>query len=372
MKKKIYYWGPFLDRVGTIRAIQNSAEALNKYSNEYEGAIINAAGEWNDIPSIDRSLNIIKLSKDYHNKLPKYSFIKSRLSYILIFLKSFNPLKKLLKKDQPEYLIAHLIVSLPMILFILFKFKTKLCLRISGKVKLNFFRKILWKISSKNINKVFCPTIDTRNQLIKEKIFDHTKIKVLRDPIIKVNKYNKMKIEKNLISSFYPENLILIGRLTKQKNFNLFIKAFSKISKKFPDLKVNIFGDGELKISLQKKINEHKLEKKIILHGSVDNIFKYLKRSKIFILTSLWEDPGASLMEAAFCNTLIVSSNCPNGPQEFLMDGRGGFLFESNSETSLIKSIELAVQSAPHVKKEKMINAKKNLRLYTFLIIIPV
>ena len=48
------------------------------------------------------------------------------------------------------------------------------------------------------------------------------------------------------------------------------------------------------------------------------------------------------------------------------MDGRGGFLFESNSETSLIKSIELAVQSAPHVKKEKMINAKKNLRLYTF------
>ena len=98
MKKKIYYWGPFLDRVGTIRAIQNSAEALNKYSNEYEGAIINAAGEWNDIPSIDRSLNIIKLSKDYHNKLPKYSFIKSRLSYILIFLKKFQSIKKVAKK----------------------------------------------------------------------------------------------------------------------------------------------------------------------------------------------------------------------------------------------------------------------------------
>ena len=83
------------------------------------------------IPSIDRSLNIIKLSKDYHNKLPKYSFIKSRLSYILI-LKSFNPLKKLLK-DQPEYLITHLIVSLPMILFILFKFKAKLCLEYQEK-----------------------------------------------------------------------------------------------------------------------------------------------------------------------------------------------------------------------------------------------
>ena len=366
MKKKIYYWGPFLDRVGTIRAIHNSAEALNKYSNEFEGTIINASGEWDNISNVDSGINIIKLSKNYYNKLPRYSFIKSRFSYILIFLKSFNPLKKLLQKDQPEYLIAHLIVSLPMVLFLLFKFKTKLCLRVSGKVKLNFFRRILWKISSKNINKVFCPTIDTKNELIREKIFDQTKICVLRDPIIKVNKYSKMKIEKNLISSFHPENIILVGRLTKQKNFDLFINAFSKISKKFPELNVNIFGDGELKISLLEKIKEHNLEKKIILHGTVDNIIKYLNKSKIFILTSLWEDPGASLIEAAFCNTLIISSNCPSGPQEFLMNGKGGFLFENNSETSLINSILSAIQCAPNVKKEMMINAKKNLKLYTF------
>ena len=114
------------------------------------------------------------------------------------------------------------------------------------------------------------------------------------------------------------------------------------------------------------KIKEHNLEKKIILHGTVDNIFKYLSKSKIFILTSLWEDPGASLIEAAFCNTLIVSSNCPSGPQEFLMNGKGGFLFENNSETSLINSIESAIQCAPNIKKEMMINAKKNLKLYTF------
>ena len=366
MKKKIYYWGPFLDRVGTIKAIHNSAEALNKYSNEYESTIINAVGEWDNISSLDSSLNIIRLGKNYYKKLPRYSFIKSRFSYILIFLKSFNPLKKLLKKDQPEFLIAHLIVSLPMVLFLLFKFKTKLYLRVSGKVKLNFFRKILWKISSKNINKVFCPTIDAKNDLIKEKIFDQKKIFVLRDPIIKVNKYSKMKIEKSLVSSFHPENIILVGRLTKQKNFDLFVNAFSKILKKFPELNANIFGDGELKTSLQKKIREYKLEKKIILHGSVDNIFKYLNRSKIFILTSLWEDPGASLIEAAFCNTLIVSSNCPSGPQEFLLNGKGGFLFENNSETSLINSIESAIRCTPAVKKEMKINAKKNLKLYTF------
>ena len=108
------------------------------------------------------------------------------------------------------------------------------------------------------------------------------------------------------------------------------------------------------------------MKKKIILHGSVDNIFKYLKKSKIFILTSLWEDPGASLMEAAFCNTLIVSSDCPSGPKEFLLNGKGGFLFKNNSETSLINSIESAINCKSIEKKEMMINAKKNLKSYTF------
>tara|TARA_B100000989_G_scaffold69856_1_gene48864 strand:+ start:3403 stop:4536 length:1134 start_codon:yes stop_codon:yes gene_type:complete len=366
MRKKIYYWGPFLDKVGTVRAIYNSAEALNKYSNEYEGVIINAAGEWDSITNLDGKINIIKLGDNYYKKLPRYSFIKSRFSYILIFLKSFRLLKKLLQKDQPDYLIAHLIVSLPMVLFLLFSFKTKLCLRISGKVKLNFFRKILWKISSKKINKIFCPTIETKNLLIREKIFEQNKVIVLRDPVIKINKFFKMKVEKNLISSFHPENIILIGRLTKQKNFSLFINAFSKIVQKFPDLKVNIFGEGELKKSLQKRISEYRLEKKIILHGSVDNIFKYLKKSKIFILTSLWEDPGASLMEAAFCNTLIVSSDCPSGPKEFLLNGKGGFLFKNNSETSLINSIESAINCKSIEKKKMMINVKKNLKPYTF------
>ena len=48
------------------------------------------------------------------------------------------------------------------------------------------------------------------------------------------------------------------------------------------------------------------------------------------------------------------------------MNGKGGFLFENNSETSLINSIVSAIQCAPNVKKEMMINAKKNLKLYTF------
>ena len=49
MKKKIYYWGPFIEKVATTKAILNSASAINQYSNIYESYIINAVGEWEDI-----------------------------------------------------------------------------------------------------------------------------------------------------------------------------------------------------------------------------------------------------------------------------------------------------------------------------------
>ena len=55
-------------------------------------------------------------------------------------------------------------------------------------------------------------------------------------------------------------------------------------------------------------------------------------KSKAFILSSLWEDPGFVIIESAFCNSMIISSNCKNGPREFLLNGKGGCFFENNKK----------------------------------------
>ena len=81
--------------------------------------------------------------------------------------------------------------------------------------KLNFFRKLLWKLSEKNIYKITCPTQETYNNLSKIPYLKE-KLIILRDPILSIAEINKKK--KELDENLPKEDFILsIGRLTKQK-----------------------------------------------------------------------------------------------------------------------------------------------------------
>ena len=150
-----------------------------------------------------------------------------------MILFSIIPLYRLLKKDKPEFVILHLLTSLPLLLLNFFSFKTNFILRISGYPKLNFWRKILWKISSKKIAKITCPTKDLIEQLKELKIFQNENIVYLPDAIINIKDFISQ------LKSNFDENIknkkkyfISVGRLTKQKNFSYLIDEFYEFSKK--------------------------------------------------------------------------------------------------------------------------------------------
>ena len=121
----------------------------------------------------------------------------------------------------------------------------------------------------------------------------------------------------------------MLGRLTKQKNFIYLIKEFKKFCNIYPEEKLLILGEGELKTKLLGEIKKVNLSKNIQLIENKNNIYKYMLKSKAFILSSLWEDPGFVIIESALCNTMIISSNCKTD-LERLSNGKGGLLFENN------------------------------------------
>ena len=90
-----------------------------------------------------------------------------------------------------------------------------------------------------------------------------------------------------------------------------------------------------------------------------------MKNAKAFILSSLWEDPGHVIIEAALSNLFVISSDCPNGPKEFLLNGEAGLLFQSNKKNELTKTLEEFCNLLEEEIKIKKIKAKKNSFKYT-------
>ena len=161
------------------------------------------------------------------------------------------------------------------------------------------------------------------------------------------------------------KTILAAGRLTKQKNFLYLLHEFEKFLEIKKDYKLIILGEGEKKSEIQNYIKKNNISDHVYLKGYVKNIFSYMKNSDLFVLSSLWEDPGFVIIEAAFSNLFVISSNCPNGPKEILDNGRGGILFKSNEEGALLNSfIEFDKLSSDERVYKKVI-LKKNISKYT-------
>jgi glycosyltransferase involved in cell wall biosynthesis len=352
-KTKLFYWSPYLVNIATPKAVINSALAMSNYSKNYECSVINFFGEFEKYKKTLKEKKVEFLdyyNPKYINFLPKHGKLYSRISFLIIFITSFFPLKKLLEKKRPDFIVIHLITSLPLILLILFNFKTKFILRISGYPKMNFVRKYLWKLAFKKIHLITCPTKYTSEYMKSLELTDNKKIKLLYDPIIEVNKINKKKrIKENNIRDY--QYFISIGRLTRQKNFLFLCKVFKNIVVDNPNLKLLIAGEGEDKKKINDYIKSNSLEKNIILLGYVENIFPILINAKAFILSSLWEDPGFVLIESGFCKLPVITSDCPNGPKELIKHKQNGFVFSNNDAHSCEKQISSFLKDKKDLKE---------------------
>ena len=357
---KIFYWSPFLSKIATVSSITRSIESIQKYNKKkLDISIIDSVGEWSGIKDKIPNVKIIKLYKNsLYNRLPKKGFFQSRLTLLFIYFFSFFKLLNLLKNKKPDYIIVHLLVSLPLILMTFLNGNTKLILRISGLPRLNIIRKTYWKFFSKNVFKVTCPTIATYDKLRLLKIFKDSQLEILYDPIISTNEIIK-KSNLNIEDRFKNKKFIIgIGRLTKQKNFKLLIKAFKKMHDYEENLNLIILGEGEKINSLKDLTDNLGLTNFVYFLGYKENIYTYLKKAECFILSSLWEDPGFVLIESSFMNVPIIASNCPNGPQEIINKDERGYLFKNDSVDDLLKKYMEFKSSSKYDISKKIYKAK--------------
>lgn len=155
--------------------------------------------------------------------------------------------------------------------------------------------------------------------------------------------------------------VISVGRLVKQKNYKLLIRAFAKVLK---TRKCNLVlvGEGNERMELSSLARELDIENYVYFMGFKDNPYKYIFRSDLFVLSSNYEGMPNVLVEAIACDVSVISTRCLTGPEEILDHGQGGILCACNDINELANAILLALEnekvSLQHKKHAKNSIAK--------------
>lgn len=152
-------------------------------------------------------------------------------------------------------------------------------------------------------------------------------------------------INPDVYSSMYigkrKNKIVTVGKMTKQKNQVLMIKAFNRIHHLFPEYKLIIFGEGILRDNLQKIIDKLQLSEYIEMPGYVNNIYECIKDASLFVLSSDYEGIPNALIEAMALGLPCIATDCKGGGVKSLINNReNGLIVPARDEKSLANAMK--------------------------------
>ncbi|MCM8797486.1 MAG: glycosyltransferase family 4 protein [Candidatus Omnitrophica bacterium] len=166
-------------------------------------------------------------------------------------------------------------------------------------------------------------------------------------------------------------DLIFVGRLIKDKQVDMLVNALSLLKRKIDDIKCIIIGDGPEKYNLISLTQELRLENNVIFKDFFEReeeIFSFLKSSKIFVLPSVREGFGIIVIEAMACGLPVIAvDHYLNASIELIKDNQNGFICEPNANSIAEKTMQLLTDGVLRSNFAK--SARDNARKYDWDIV---
>jgi len=335
MNKKIFIFIPSFESGGVERNAVIVANSLMEKG--YDVSVVYCRKINAQFTKLSKDIKKIKL-----NRLPYLPFIHERIvDAVSSALFGFFVLQKIV--DNKSVMISFQSNVVAIVLAKLLR--VKVIVRLSNHYSNVEFEKSKLRKISEYLKKILYKRADVVIANSQELADDYSR--VLECPVQVV--YNpididgvKHKAKKPIFDEIFIKKnkpvIIGIGRLCVQKNFGFLIRSFAKSIQKV-DAYLVIIGEGSERQKLEKLIKSLNLEGSVILMGHKDNVFPYLKRSDIFVLSSLYEGMPNALIEAVALKIPSISTNIKTGPKEILLNGEGGRLVEVNNIDDLRKAI---------------------------------
>ena len=210
-----------------------------------------------------------------------------------------------------------------------------------GFFKTKFF---LWleRLLAKFTDVIITVGNEQRKEIIKYKVADPEKIVSiplgldLKPFVNSRTDPNQLRRELSL-----PENTLLVGivaRLVPIKNHACFLEAAQLVLQRYDNVRFLIIGDGELRGTLEKKVQDLGIDSRVIFMGFQHNLVKIYAGLDIVTLSSFNEGLPVALIEAMAASKPVISTDV-GGVRDLILDGYNGLLVPSNDPASLAEAI---------------------------------
>lgn len=285
---------------------------------------------------------------------PAYSLLNSVKDVRVLgnYLTFAKRLKSILLVESPDLVIVHTMSKLTPYL-LLSGLKTK---KLWSLEHISYqFHSVMFRLARKILyNKLDRVLVFTASQ---QQIFSQfcKKVDIIRNP-------SPLEIT-NLDYNKSSRKIISIGRLTHQKGYDLLIEAWKIIEKRNPSWSFFIYGDGELKNTLAKKIKFYRLSN-IYLCGQERQIEKIYDSASFYVMSSRYEGLPMVLIEAQSRGLPIVSFLCPTGPEEIVSNNNTGYLVECGNIQALARAMESLILN-PDIRERMSFCAKVNAEYFS-------
>lgn len=303
MKKKILFIIPNLIGGGAIKTVSNLTKVMKE---KYDITVI-ALNKTEETYGFDA--NVIALE----NKHSKNPILK-----VTNYIKKIRFVKKCKKENQFDYCISFLTWA-DMINTLSRTKKEKTIISVRNMESIEFKNKPIKRfetyLTCKLADKIVAISNQVRDDLISNFKADSNKVVTIYNPSI-INNKDNIKIDDKYFGN--GSVAITLGNLKFQKGQWHLIRAFSEVVKNNPNAKLLILGEGEYRQYLEQLIKDLGLSKNVFLLGFVENANEYVKKSDVFVFSSMFEGLGNALMEALSSGVPIISTDYECGAREIL------------------------------------------------------
>jgi glycosyltransferase involved in cell wall biosynthesis len=255
----------------------------------------------------------------------------------------------LVRKLKPDVILSGM-AHLNLLILLLRPFfppGTRLLVRQNGSVSasagLPVRTRLLYRLLYRHADRVICQTRAMARELIHELGIPEDRLAVLPNPV------DVEAIRTTAQNSLSPwtgpgPHLLAVGRLSREKGFDLLLQALSTVRERFPHADLLIAGAGQEEAALKAQCRELGIEAAVRFAGHVDRPAAYFPGAALFVLSSRHEGLPNALLEAAAGGLPVVAMPASEGLVELLRGRPGAWLAPEISSKALAASLRAALE----------------------------